>query len=128
MQIHVSKSQGVIAIYSKSKRNSTEDRIRVHKHILASLGISSCPIIKASRKQCIEVESAILEAELCDFDEETQTIGRLSFLLYPYIFIDDNCLRYLQRRKRSYSFTYFIGEKSSHFTHKKISPYPHPLL
>ncbi|ORY50865.1 DNA ligase/mRNA capping enzyme [Rhizoclosmatium globosum] len=68
-----------ITLYSKSKRNSTSDRILCHDIVLATLGIkeSNQPNIKPtldSSKQYTPVTSAIFDSEILVFNESTQSV------------------------------------------------------
>ncbi|KAJ3207741.1 hypothetical protein HDU67_007266 [Dinochytrium kinnereticum] len=66
MQVHVS-SRKVVAIFSKSGRNSTQDRILSHDIVLSALGIGGNIKGRASGKP--DVHSAILEGELLSYKD-----------------------------------------------------------
>ncbi|TPX75709.1 hypothetical protein CcCBS67573_g03015 [Chytriomyces confervae] len=68
-----------ITLFSKSKRNSTQDRILCHDIILAALGHTSTTnahlvSLKHPSKSYIRVHDAIFDSELLVFNELTQSI------------------------------------------------------
>ncbi|KAI8844085.1 hypothetical protein BJ741DRAFT_590011 [Chytriomyces cf. hyalinus JEL632] len=68
-----------ITLFSKSKRNSTQDRILCHDIILAALGHTSATnahlaSLKHLSKSYIHVHDAIFDSELLVFNELTQSI------------------------------------------------------
>jgi DNA ligase-4 len=80
MQIHFDiDGKQPIVIYSKSGRNSTEDRIRAHDIIYQSLGYTNGSTSKdydppESQDKSMMVKSCILEGELLVFNEEKSKI------------------------------------------------------
>ncbi|KAL7424949.1 hypothetical protein Q5752_000636 [Cryptotrichosporon argae] len=85
MQIHVdaSASPPRIAVFSKSKRDSTQDRLSTHSIILAALGLpfshvpahpslSRAAPVRASRP----ISSVVLEAEMVPYNEGEREGGR----------------------------------------------------
>ncbi|KAJ3408486.1 hypothetical protein HDV05_004963 [Chytridiales sp. JEL 0842] len=87
MQIHVDatvlNSPPKLQIFSKSKRNSTEDRRLSHDIILQALGLSSQKLPQHTSStsittNLIEVKDVIVEAELLVFNELEQKVEPLS--------------------------------------------------
>ncbi|WWC73544.1 uncharacterized protein I206_107516 [Kwoniella pini CBS 10737] len=90
LQIHVTCSNGEssIKIYSKSTRDSTEDRLNTHSIILASLSLpvpSYLPIHHTLKQRLTDlpmqhnrkgISSIILEAEVCPYNESSREGGR----------------------------------------------------
>ncbi|KAK9353433.1 hypothetical protein V1523DRAFT_411060 [Lipomyces doorenjongii] len=71
MQIHLSVDPPFIKIFSKSGRESTDDRARVHGAIKKALRILDC----SGNSSTAFRQSVILEAELVVFDEEELRIA-----------------------------------------------------
>ncbi|KAI9345551.1 hypothetical protein BDR26DRAFT_856255 [Obelidium mucronatum] len=81
-QVHFNRAAPAgkqITLYSKSKRNSTSDRILCHDILLSALGVkpptsSSTKALWDSCKEFVPVDSVILDSELLVYNEDTETI------------------------------------------------------
>ncbi|KAJ3122709.1 hypothetical protein HK100_011865 [Physocladia obscura] len=79
-QIHfnnAANAKSQITLYSKSKRNSTNDRILCHEIIFATLGHNSqfsSKLIHGSDIDYICVESAIFDSELLVYNEDAKSV------------------------------------------------------
>ncbi|KAK8849569.1 hypothetical protein IAR55_004904 [Kwoniella newhampshirensis] len=90
LQIHVEIIKGhapSITIFSKSTRNSTQDRLYAHAIILATLGLPVNPRLPAHpslaqrvstlpRRAAVVKKSVILEAEVVSYNENSREGGR----------------------------------------------------